>query len=86
MAEMSNHIARNLKHYREAAGLSTVELAERMGCVEACITDFEAGKVEPRGNCAKSLAVALGITPDELTRAEPPPPKPMKVTDPGDGR
>ena len=82
---MSNHIATNLRYYRKAAGLSTAELAEKAGW---CVTDIlcaEAGY----GTCALfrgELAKALDITPAELTRAEPPPPKPIEVTDPGEGR
>ncbi len=85
MAEMSNHIGRNLSYYREAAGLSTVELAEKVGW---CVTDIlcaEAG-YETCALFRGELAKALDITSAELTRNEPTPPKPMGVTDPGEGR
>ena len=83
---MSNHIGRNLKYYRQAAGLSTAKLAQRVGWSQTAIQDFEAGHIIPCELFLRVIAAFLGIVVAELTRDEPPPPKLVAVTDPAEDR
>lgn len=78
-----NHIARNLKYYREAAGLSSDELAKRVShLLEAERMSYT---LETEPDMVICLARALGITVAELVRDELPPPKLVDVRDPGEG-
>lgn len=54
-----------LKAARIAAGLSQVELAERVGCTQKDISRWEAGR-EPMALTLKRLAQALGCSMDDL--------------------
>ena len=54
-----------LKEARRAAGLSQVELAERLGCHQKDIARWEAGR-EPKALTLKKLAQALGCSMDDL--------------------
>ncbi len=79
-----NHMGRRLTYYREAAGLTIEELAERARVSLAFIQQVEAGEIVPVDLMLRFLAAALGITPAELTRDEPAPPKPVQVWDPAE--
>ncbi|MEE0944917.1 MAG: helix-turn-helix transcriptional regulator [Clostridia bacterium] len=56
----------NLRYYREKAGLTLAELANRTGIVESSINRAEHGVTDLTGQRWKILAKALGCTIDEL--------------------
>ena len=55
-----------LRMFREKAGLTQEELAERVGVAKSTITGYEKGNRSPDIPKIKKLAWALGITGDEL--------------------
>lgn len=55
-----------LRMFREKAGLTQEELAERVGVAKTTITGYEKGNRSPDIPKIKKLAWALGITGDEL--------------------
>jgi transcriptional regulator with XRE-family HTH domain len=54
-----------LKQARERAGLTQVQLAEKVGCHQKDIARWEAGR-EPKALTLKKLAQALGCSMDDL--------------------
>lgn len=54
-----------LRAARKAAGLSQVELAEKIGCKQHHISRWEAGR-EPGALTLKKLAQALGCKMEDL--------------------
>ena len=54
-----------LKRARQAAGLTQVQLAERIGCTQVDISRWEAGR-EPGALTLKKIAAALGCSMDDL--------------------
>lgn len=61
----------NLKRLRTERGLREVDLASRAGIREADVIRFERGKNVPRIETAAKLALALGVTLDELVGYQP---------------
>lgn len=59
----------NLKALRQARGWSQTRLARESGVSQTYISDLEAGKSAPTLPLAKRLAVALGVTMDDLIEA-----------------
>lgn len=57
---------KRLKRARKAAGMSTVELAEKAGMKQPAISRYEAGKRYPWSDQVARLAAALAIDPNEL--------------------
>ena len=55
-----------LKAARKAAGLSQVELAEKVGCTQKDICRWETEEREPRARTLKKLAQARGCSMDDL--------------------
>ena len=55
-----------LKHAREAAGLTQVELAEKVGLTQMSISKMERGDGYPSFPSAKRLADALDISLDDM--------------------
>lgn len=56
--------ASRLRALRQAAGLSVIELAERVGLSRQAVYRFEAGADRPSVETAQKLAAALGQTLD----------------------
>ena len=56
----------NLRRIRKERGMTQSELAAASGIHRITISKYEAGKVTPNVDSAKSLAEALGVTVDEL--------------------
>jgi transcriptional regulator with XRE-family HTH domain len=54
-----------LKAARKAAGLTQVELADRVGCKQKDISRWEAGR-EPGALTVKKMAQVLGCSMDDL--------------------
>lgn len=58
--EATKETGRLVRHYREAAGLSQRELADRLGCQQPAIARLEAGGVSPSMRTLERIAEALG--------------------------
>jgi transcriptional regulator with XRE-family HTH domain len=61
-----DRFAANLRHARDAAGISQEELAERCEIHRTEVSLLERGGREPRLGTMVKLAVALGTTPEAL--------------------
>lgn len=55
-----------IKHLREKAGLTQLELALRMNVGQSCIAMWENGENSPRADKLPELARILGCTIDDL--------------------
>ena len=53
-----------LRYYRESAGLTQYQLADKAGINQTLITRYETGKAMPRKKAIEKLAVALDVAPD----------------------
>lgn len=60
-----------LKELRQAAGLTQAALAEKSGVPLSTIRDYEQSKRDPGLPTAKKLAVALGVSLDQLASVYP---------------
>ena len=56
----------NLRNYREAAGLTQQQVAERIGITKSTYCNYESGKREPDVAKIKKIAKALGVSADAL--------------------
>lgn len=54
-------LAEKIKHYRKQRGLTQNELAELLGCSAANISQYEAGKRNPKIGTLAKIAAALNI-------------------------
>lgn len=68
-------LAKRLAELRQAAGLSQVQLAERVEVNPSNIAFWELSGTPPRGEVLPKLAQALGVSVDELLGVTPPKPK-----------
>lgn len=59
-----------LEYYRTSAGLSQLELAEKVGMTQQRISAYELGKRQPDLDTLKLFADFFGITTDELLGIE----------------
>jgi transcriptional regulator with XRE-family HTH domain len=64
--EPKEQLGMTLRQYREAAGLTQMELANRIGMDMAEISRLELGKRDPRLSTIVRVATALGVTTSEL--------------------
>lgn len=55
-----------IRKLRKERGMTQMELSEKSQVPRICITRYEAGQYKPGIENAKKLAVALGVTVDEL--------------------
>ena len=55
-----------IKDYREMAGLTRVQLADRMGVSKVAVRKWEVGLAHPSADKLPALAGLLGCTIDEL--------------------
>ena len=69
--------ARRLVELRQAAGLSQLQLAERVGTHHSNIGFWEVSGTPPRGEVLPALAKALGVSVDVLLGVTPPKAKPQ---------
>lgn len=61
-------IGRNIRKYREAAGMSQVALAKKIGKTSSAVSQYEAGDIAPRLPVMNAIADALGVTRYDLLR------------------
>lgn len=57
---------RRLARTRKAKGFTQVELGERVGLIQALISDYERDKLRPYADVVARFAEALEVTTDEL--------------------
>ena len=62
------NIAKNVKHFRELAELTQVELAKKANCTSSMITYIEKGEKLPSVALTINIARAIGCTVDELVK------------------
>jgi transcriptional regulator with XRE-family HTH domain len=77
------HVGRNLRGLREAAGLSSAELARRSGVARATLTQLEAGGGNPTLETLYALANELGVTLSDIIA--PPATPEVRVVRSGEG-
>ena len=63
-------LAANIRVQRKRAGLTQIELAEKLGVSIATLRRWEAGETAPTGTRIIELANLLGISPDDIIAGE----------------
>ena len=63
--------ATNLKQMRKAAGLTQVQLAQKIGTAQSAIAFYERGKKKPEMDKLPVIALALGVSVDALIGQKP---------------
>lgn len=58
-----------IRRYRDAAGLSQQELADRVGIAKSYVSSLELGYRAPNLNLLVKIARSLGVRPGELVDA-----------------
>ena len=76
-AKARPELGRRLVELRQAAGLTQMELAERIGTTHSNIGFWEISGTAPRGEVLPALARALGVSVDVLLGVTPPKAKPQ---------
>ena len=61
-------VSANIRQLRKKAGLTQIELAEKLGVSIATLRRWEAGETSPTGTRIIELANLLNISPDEVVR------------------
>ncbi len=64
-------VGRRISQFRRERGLTQKQLAEEIGVVRFVISNYENGKYGPGGFYLVRLAIALGVTTDELLGVRP---------------
>ena len=67
-------LGRRLARLRKERGYSQTELAERIGTIQALVSDYELDKLRPHAEMVARFALALEVTSDEvlgLKRSKP---------------
>ena len=59
-------ISANIRQLRKKAGLTQIELAEKLGVSIATLRRWEAGETSPNGTRMMELAGLLEVSPDEI--------------------
>ena len=59
-------ISANIRQLRKKAGLTQIELAEKLGVSIATLRRWEAGETAPNGTRIFELAELLEVSPDEI--------------------
>ena len=63
-------VAANIRLQRKKAGLTQIDLAEKLGVSIATLRRWEAGETSPTGTRIMELAKLLHISPDEIVSDE----------------
>lgn len=56
----------HIRALRESRGMTQRQLAERAGCTDAAIRNYEAGRRALKGSALDAIAGALGVVPEAL--------------------
>lgn len=67
---VSDMIGNKIKHLMKKNGYTQKQLAMRSECTECAISRYVNNKREPSIKILKNLAIALGVTVDELLKGE----------------
>ncbi len=59
-------LALNIRIHRKKAGLTQIELADKLGVSIATLRRWEAGETAPNGTRIMEIAAVLGVSPDGL--------------------
>jgi transcriptional regulator with XRE-family HTH domain len=59
-------LGQRLARIRKERGFTQVELAQKVGTIQAVISDYERGRVRPHAAIIGQVSQALGVTADEL--------------------
>ena len=62
---------RTIRELREAAGLTQLEVAFRLGVTPQTVSFWERGTREPRGRHLQQLAALFGVTASDILLPEP---------------
>ena len=65
-------IAKNIRLYRERAGMYQSALGEYLGVSAQAVSKWELGKAEPDTKCIEKMCKLFGITADKLMDIESP--------------
>lgn len=65
----------NIRYFREKAGLTQGQLAEKMGMALDSISRYENNKREPRASDLRHMAEIFNCTVDDLLNPTPPLPR-----------
>ena len=60
-----------IRQARDRAGLTQEQLAERIGVSRTAIARYESGEIEPKLHNLAAIALALGVSCDELLGIRP---------------
>ena len=63
-------LSANIRMFRKKAGLTQIELAEKMGISIATLRRWEAGETAPTGTRIMELAERLGTSPDMIVSSQ----------------
>lgn len=55
-----------IREYREAAGMTLEQLAEKVGVTFGAVSQWELGRINPRAELLPRIAAALGCTVGNL--------------------
>ena len=61
-------VSANIRQLRKKAGLTPIELAEKIGVSIATLRRWEAGETSPTGTKITEIADLLGVLPDEIVK------------------
>ncbi|MBQ4469020.1 MAG: helix-turn-helix transcriptional regulator [Synergistaceae bacterium] len=61
-------VSANIRQLRKKAGLTQIELAEKIGVSIATLRRWEAGETSPTGTKITEIADLLGVLPDEIVK------------------
>lgn len=57
---------RTIRELREAAGLTQVQLAQKVGVTPSAVYNWERGRNEPKASEVRSMARLFGVSMDEV--------------------
>ena len=59
-------LGKRLARIRKEKGFTQVELAERMGLIQALVSDYERDKLRPHAEMVVRFSLALAVSSDEI--------------------
>jgi transcriptional regulator with XRE-family HTH domain len=72
LSEGEESLGQRISRLRKERGFTQVELAEKMGIIQALVSDYERDKLRPHAEMVVRFAVALDVTTDEILGQTPP--------------
>jgi len=61
-------LGEKLRARREGLGLEQLEIAQRVGVVPSCVSEWESGRMRPKRHRLPALAKALRVSASRLTQ------------------